>query len=137
MSVTIPQSEPLAPAAPAAAPVVVDLAYGEAVVDTASGPGPLDVTFLLDHIDAAAVTVAGASRDVGELWREVLWNIARSVSDRPLLIGHPSTWGSVRCGVLARAAAGAAPRASSRCCSTGPGARHKAVALASKPKKRP
>ena len=112
MSVTIPQSEPLAPAAPTAAPVVVDLAYGEAVVDTASGPGPLDVTFLLDHIDAAAVTVAGASRDVGELWREVLWNIARSVSDRPLLIGHPSTWGAVRCGVLARAAAGMRPPAS-------------------------
>ena len=99
MSVTIPR-ELLAPAAPTVPPVVVDLAYGEAIVDTMTGPELLDVTFLLDHIDAAVVTVAGASRDVAELWREVLWNIARSVSGRPILIGHPSTWGSVRCGVL-------------------------------------
>ena len=108
MSVTIPR-ELLTPAAPTAPPVVVDLAYGEVVVDTASGPELFDVTFLLDHIDAAAVTVAGMSRDVGELWREVLSNIARGVSGRPVLIGHPSTWGSVRCGVLSRAAAGTHP----------------------------
>ncbi|WP_083444409.1 type VII secretion-associated protein [Gordonia sp. w5E2] len=108
MSVAIPR-ELLAPAAPTAPPVVVDLAYGEAVVDTMTWPELSDVTFLLDHIDAAVVTVAGASRDVAELWREVLWNIARSVSGRPILIGHPSTWGSVRCGVLSRAAAGMHP----------------------------
>ena len=61
MSVAIPR-ELLAPAAPTAPPVVVDLAYGEAVVDTMTWPELSDVTFLLDHIDAAVVTGAGAAR---------------------------------------------------------------------------
>lgn len=93
-------------------PLVVDLAYGDVVIDAgAGGSGNVvgeqrrfDVTVLLDAIDSAVVTVGGETRATAQLWREMLFSVGRGAPDRPVVLGHPSTWGSVRCGVLARAA---------------------------------
>lgn len=86
-------------------PVVVDLAYGDVVVDAAGRRERFDVTYLLDHIDSTFVTVDDVPRPAEEVWREALRAVVRHAGPAPLVIGHPSTWGSVRRGVLARAAA--------------------------------
>lgn len=85
-------------------PVVVDLAYGDVVVDAGGRRERFDVTHLLDHIDSTFVAVDGVPRAADEVWREALRAVVRHVGHAPLVIGHPSTWGSVRRGVLARAA---------------------------------
>lgn len=86
--------------------VVVDFAYGEYVVD---GTARRDIRYLLDRIDAETIVLDGESIPAQHEWRSALADAvsgARAGGARPVVIGYPSTWGSVRSGVLAEAAAG-------------------------------
>ncbi|MGW0037104.1 type VII secretion-associated protein [Gordonia sp. NPDC003376] len=98
-AVTEPVSPPAAPAA--ARPVVIDLGYGRTRIGDVPGP---DLTGLMDAIDADRIVVGGVPVVVEQQWTEIftLWSTTCGAS---LIIGHPSTWGAVRAGVLRRAAA--------------------------------
>ncbi|MEP9392309.1 type VII secretion-associated protein [Gordonia sp. VNQ95] len=97
-----PRAHPPAPVVSRRA-TVIDLAYGQVVLGDA-GAGP-DVSALLNAIDADTIVVDGVAAPAPARWAAVFAAIAESVGWTPLILTHPSTWGSVRTGVLRRAAA--------------------------------
>jgi len=95
-----------APGARADPRTVADLAYGHTDVD---GRG-IDVTWLLDAIDTPTVTVDGVRRRTSAMWFGLLrdlteYRAAQCGAPVPLVVGVPSTWGSVRRAVIDEAAA--------------------------------
>lgn len=88
-----------------ARPLVIDLAYGHTTIGAVGGP---DVTDLLEAIDADVIVAGGVRIGVEQRWREVFAQMIGGYRG-PLLIGHPSTWGAIRRGVLTRAAGSLRP----------------------------
>ncbi|MGV9710584.1 type VII secretion-associated protein [Gordonia sp. NPDC003424] len=91
---------------PTTRPTVVDLAYGQVRIDATRCA---DVTGLLDAVDAPTVLVDGTPRYNHQAWQGVWRDLGLPERDgsgpRPLIVGHPSTWGRRRASVLARSAA--------------------------------
>lgn len=88
------------PAEPSTRPLVVDLAYGDVTIGIGAGP---DVRALLDGIDAEQLVTGTALVPAEQRWAEFFATATRSAGRRPLLVGYPSAWGTVRSGVLRRA----------------------------------
>ncbi|MFT4044087.1 MAG: type VII secretion-associated protein [Gordonia sp. (in: high G+C Gram-positive bacteria)] len=104
-------SSAIGPAPAVTRPPVIDLAYGENVGIGAWPPGtaPITMVSVLEAIDAPTVSVAGEVRFTHEVIRDMIAaEIANSgvSNDDPIVVGYPSTWGSTRRDVLARACAG-------------------------------
>lgn len=89
-----------------ARPTVVDLAYGRLHLGGAS----VDVTGLLNSVDASTATLDGVTRHTDQAWRDVWRDLALPEAGehgpRPIIVGYPSTWGRPRSSVLARSTAG-------------------------------
>lgn len=87
-------------------PVIVDLGYGDVRVDGRPVSSRHDVGALLDRVDATTVIVDGVRRYTEHAWQTVFgeWGLSAPHASRPLVIGHPSTWGVVRTAALGRAA---------------------------------
>ncbi|WP_262365506.1 type VII secretion-associated protein [Gordonia sp. OPL2] len=83
-------------------PTVVDLAYGQVLLDGRSA----DVTALLESVDAATVVVAGSRRYVHQAWQSYWADLGLPDHDAtgplPVVLGHPSTWGTLRTSALSR-----------------------------------
>ncbi|RPA65253.1 type VII secretion-associated protein [Gordonia oryzae] len=86
-------------------PLVIDLAYGHTRVGAVDGP---DLTDLLEDIDADVIVAGGVRIGTEQRWREVFMQMIGGYRG-PVLVGHPSTWGAVRRGVLAGAAGSLRP----------------------------
>ncbi|WP_338837551.1 type VII secretion-associated protein [Gordonia polyisoprenivorans] len=96
---------PGAATATSARPLVIDLAYGHTTIGAVGGP---DVTDLLEDIDADVIVASGVRISTEQRWREVLAQMIGGYRG-PVLVGHPSTWGAVRRGVLTGAAGSLRP----------------------------
>lgn len=84
-------------------PTVVDLAYGDLRLSDGRGA---DVGELLEAVDSATVVIGGSRIFAEQAWRDVWAHLG--LPDRgpdgpvPMVVGHPSTWGSLRTAALAR-----------------------------------
>ncbi|NDK89089.1 type VII secretion-associated protein [Gordonia desulfuricans] len=97
----VPESVSSAEVSAVVGPVVVDLGYGHTRIGAVPGP---DLTGLMDAIDADRIVLDGVAVMVEQRWTEIFTRWSESCG-ASLIIGHPSTWGAVRAGVLRRAAA--------------------------------
>ncbi|MGP3706217.1 type VII secretion-associated protein [Gordonia paraffinivorans] len=100
-------------------PTVVDLAFGRArIFDPVTGtrsPEPA-TRDLLDAVDAMTVLHDGRRLHLRQAWQQVFARWGLPVPDagggggaRPLIVGHPSTWGRRRAATLAEVGGGRAP----------------------------
>ncbi|MEY1676342.1 type VII secretion-associated protein [Gordonia sp. ABKF26] len=84
-------------------PAVVDLAFGTPLVWEPEGGlrrVDRDVRMLLESVDHMSVVVDGRREHPRQAWRRVFADLALSAG-RPLIVGHPSTWGPRRVSTLA------------------------------------
>ncbi|MEO9328361.1 type VII secretion-associated protein [Gordonia aurantiaca] len=99
-------------------PTVVDLAYGRVrVFDPVTGPDApdRDVRAILEAVDETTVVLDGRRLHIRQAWQQVFaeWGLPApgESSARPLVVGHPSTWGPRRASCLAEVAGGRVPLA--------------------------
>lgn len=92
-------------------PVVVDLAYGRLRIfepDTGTRDSELDLRPLLDAVDEVTVVVDGRRQHLRQAWQLAFAELGIAADpDRPLIVGHPSTWGPRRASSLADVGGGA------------------------------
>lgn len=91
---------------------VVDLAYGRPrIFEPATGirdPG-IDLRPLLDAVDQMTVVADGRRRHLRQAWQMAFADLGIAADpDRPLIVGHPSTWGPRRASSLADVGGGRA-----------------------------
>lgn len=97
-------------------PMVVDLAFGTPLAhDPEHGLRRVDrdVRPLLESVDQMSVVVDGRREHLRQVWRRVFAGLDLPAG-RPLVVGHPSTWGPRRASTLADLGDGRAPVASYR-----------------------
>ena len=92
-------------------PSVVDLAFGTPLVhDPEHGLRRVDrdVRPLLESVDQMSVVADGRREHLRQVWRRVFAGLDLPAG-RPLVVGHPSTWGPRRASTLADLGDGRAP----------------------------
>ncbi|WP_055474867.1 type VII secretion-associated protein [Gordonia sp. HS-NH1] len=84
-------------------PTVVDLAFGTPLVwepDLGLRRVDRDVRTLLESVDQTSVVVDGRRDHLRQVWRRVFADLGLPAG-RPMVVGHPSTWGPRRASTLA------------------------------------
>ncbi|MCR5978756.1 type VII secretion-associated protein [Gordonia jinghuaiqii] len=90
-------------------PIVVDLAFGRPRIwepDTGLRHPDRDVRYLLDNVDEMTVVLDGQRAHTRQAWQRVFAGLGLAASGdraRPMIVGHPSTWGHRRASSLADA----------------------------------